>query len=197
MPIYGAYVSSTLGMMSQSHALNTISSNLANINTGGYKANETRFSTILSKSLFAQSDLGGVRTKDIQLISKQGNLVSSARDLDVAISGKGFFILKSELTGGQTFYGRDGSFSLATPGLTGTATADDGSTLTIKQGFLVDKNGFFVQGFSANADGTFPTSGTLTSLRVDQFAFAGAGKETTTATLNLNLPSRDSAGNPQ
>ena len=40
MAVYGAYVSSTLGMMSQSHSLNTISSNLANINTGGYKANE-------------------------------------------------------------------------------------------------------------------------------------------------------------
>ena len=48
MAVYGAYVSSTLGMMSQSHSLNTISSNLANINTGGYKANETRFSTVLS-----------------------------------------------------------------------------------------------------------------------------------------------------
>ena len=142
MAVYGAYVSSTLGMMSQSHSLNTISSNLANINTGGYKANETRFSTVLSESLFKQSDLGGVRVKDTQLIDKQGNLIVSDRALDVAISGKGFFILKSKLTGGENFYGRDGSFSLATPGLTGTTTADDGTVLTIKQGFLVDKNGF-------------------------------------------------------
>ena len=197
MAVYGAFVSSTLGMLSQSHSLNTISSNLANINTGGYKANETRFSTVLSESLFAQSDLSGVRPKDIQLIAKQGSLISSDRDLDVAIIGKGFFILNTELTGGQTLYGRDGSFSLATPGLTGTATADDGTTLTIKQGFLVDKNGFFVQGRAAAADGTFPTSGALTSLRVDQFAFAGASKATTTATLDLNLPALDSAGDPQ
>jgi flagellar hook protein FlgE len=32
---------------------------------------------------------------------------------------------------------------------------------------------------------------------VDQFAFAAAGKETTTASLDLNLPSLDSPGNPQ
>ena len=197
MAVYGAFVSSTLAMLSQSHSLNTISSNLANINTGGYKANETRFSTVLSGSLFEQSDLGGIRVKDTQLIDKQGNLIVSDRALYVAISGKGFFILKSKLTGGETFYGRDGSFSIDTPGLTGTATADDGTTLTIKQGFLVDKNGFFVQGRAAAADGTFPTSGSLTSLRVDQFAFAGAGKATTTATLDLNLPALDSAGDPQ
>lgn len=197
MAVYGAFVSSTLGMMSQSHSLNTISSNLANINTGGYKANETRFSTVLSKTLGEQSDLGGIRVKDFQRIDKQGNLVSSDRELDVAISGKGFFILKTELTGGKTYYGRDGSFSIGTPGLTGTAIADDGSSLTIKQGFLVDKNGFFVQGRAAKADGTFPTTGALTSLRVDQFAFAAAGKATTTASLDLNLPSLDSAGDPQ
>ncbi len=197
MAVYGAFVSSVLGMMSQSHSLNTIGSNLANINTGGYKANETRFSTVLSKSLFEQSDLGGVRPKDIQLISKQGSLIASDRDLDVAINGKGFFILKTELNGGKTFYGRDGSFSLAITGLTGTAIADDGTTLTIKQGFLVDKNGFFVQGRAAAADGTFPSSGALISLRVDQFAFAGAGKATTTAALDLNLPALDSPGDPQ
>ena len=198
MAVNGAYVSSTLGMMSQSHSLNTISSNLANINTGGYKANETRFSTVLSESLFEQSDLGGNRVKDIQLIDKQGSLIASDRDLDVAINGKGFFILNTKLTGkGKTFYGRDGSFSLDTPGPTAAVIADDGSTLTVKEGYLVDKNGFFVQGRAAAADGTFPTSGALTSLRVDQFAFAGTGKATTTAALDLNLPALDSAGDPQ
>ena len=115
MAVYGAFVSSTLGMLSQSHSLNTISSNLANINTGGYKANETRFSTVLSGSLFEQSDLGGIRVKDTQLIDKQGNLIVSDRALDVAISGKGFFILKSKLTGARPFTAVTGRSPLTPP----------------------------------------------------------------------------------
>ena len=110
MAVYGAYVSSTLGMMSQSHSLNTISSNLANINTGAYKANETRFSTVLSESLFEQSDLGGIRVKDYQRIDKQGSLIGSDRDMDVAINGKGFFQVR--MPDGNVAFTRDGSFQL-------------------------------------------------------------------------------------
>ena len=54
-----------------------------------------------------QSDLGGVAPKDYQNIDQQGFIVSSLGDLDVAINGRGFFIVNSKFDGsGQTLYRR-------------------------------------------------------------------------------------------
>ena len=45
----GTFVTSTMGMHSQSHALEQISANIANVNTVGYKKVETRFETQMTK----------------------------------------------------------------------------------------------------------------------------------------------------
>ena len=121
--------------MAQAHALNTIGVNLANVNTGGFKSTETRFSTVLSDTLDKQSDLGGVRPQDYQRIDMQGYNVSSRGDLDVAINGRGFFIVNTKFDGsGQTLYTRDGSFEIATEG-TDTATINDAAvTIKVKAG---------------------------------------------------------------
>ncbi|MCZ6467194.1 MAG: flagellar hook-basal body complex protein, partial [Alphaproteobacteria bacterium] len=194
MPVYGAFATSTLAMLSQAHALGTIGNNIANLTTGGFKATDTRFSTVLSDSLFNQSDLGGVTPKDINRIDQQGTVVSSSSALDVSINGQGFFILNTQLDGsGDTLYTRDGGFSMTT-GPDTTATADDGSTITVKEGYLVDKNGYYVQGWTPATDGTFSNSGTLSALRVDQFAFTATGQPTTTAQLGLNLPATANVG---
>ena len=197
MTVFNGFVSPTLGMMAQSHSLNTIGVNLANVNTGGFKSTETRFSTILSDTLDKQSDLGGVKPKDFQRIDQQGTVVSSLSDLDVAVNGRGFFIVNSKFDGtGQTLYTRDGSFEIATQG-TDTATVN-GATVTVKKAYLVDKNGYFVQGLERDATtGTFPLTGTLKPLRVDQFAFSNTGEATTAAELRLNLPANDAAGSTQ
>ena len=195
MPIYGAFANSTLAMLSQAHALGTIGNNIANLSTGGFKATDTRFSTVLSNSMFNQSDLGGVTPKDINRIDQQGTVVSSSSSLDVSINGQGFFILNTQLDGsGDTLYTRDGGFSMTT-GPDTTTTADDGSTITVKEGYLVDKNGHYVQGWTPATDGTFSNSGTLSALRVDQFAFTATGQPTTTAQLGLNLPAVADVGN--
>lgn len=195
MAVLGAFVSSTLGMLGQARALNTIGVNVANVNTGGYKRNDTHFKTILSDSIDAQSNLGGIATKDYQRVSQQGRLIVSAVDTDVAITGNGFIIVKTP--GGETQYTRDGSFQV-TSGDDVSATADDGSTITVKEGLLADKNGNFVQGFLPDpVTGVFPASGSLSNLRVDQFAFSQTFLATTTADLDLNLPAGDDAGNKQ
>ncbi len=194
MAVYGAFATSTLAMLSQAHALGTIGNNIANLTTGGFKATDTRFSTVLSDSLFNQSDLGGVTPKDINRIDQQGTVVSSSSSLDVSINGQGFFILNTQLDGsGDTLYTRDGGFSMTT-GPDTTTTADDGSTITVKEGYLVDKNGYYVQGWTPATDGTFSNSGTLSALRVDQFAFTATGQTTTTAQLGLNLPAVANVG---
>ncbi|HJO69225.1 MAG TPA: flagellar hook-basal body complex protein, partial [Rhodospirillales bacterium] len=158
MTVNWAFSAATHGMMSQAHALNNIGINIANVSTGGYRRTETQFATLLSRSLDHESDLSGVRPRDFQRIDDQGLMVSSARDLDVALNGKGFFIVNTEEGGsGKTYYTRDGSFQQAL-GSTATAT-NNNLPITINKGFLADKNGYFVQGFAPNASGAFPTTG--------------------------------------
>mgnify|MGYP006412638897 CR=1 FL=1 len=203
MPVYSAFTIPSLGMRAQAHSLATIGNNIANVTTGGFKRTDTNFSTLLSNTIDKQSDIGGVRPKDLNQITQQGNIVISNRDLDLAINGQGFFVLNSSATGGgQTYYGRDGSFEMATVNdisVTGTPSVDANNntianTIISKDGYLVDKNGYFLQGWTADpATGLF-TNTSLSSLRIDPYAFAVSGQTTTTAALKLNLPSADSPG---
>lgn len=190
MTVFNAFVIPTLGMSSQSHALNTIGNNVANVNTGGFKRTDTRFSTLLSDTYFEQSDIGGTRPKDYNRISVQGLLTASTSSFDVAINGKGYFALNSKQDGsGQALYTRDGGFGMVT-GNDVSVTADDGSTITVKEGYLTDKNNYYVQGYGwDSATGAFST--TASSMRVDQYAFANTGIATTTAKLAMNLPSNN------
>ncbi len=175
MPVHSAFIPSVMGMVSHAHALGTIGHNIANVNTGGFKSTDTKFATVLSDTLFEQSDLGGARPKDRFRIDVQGTLVATDNEQDVAVNGRGFFVLNTRSDGsGDTLYTRDGSFQLT--------TVDD-------EAFLVDKNGYFVQGISPLPDGSFPTTiGTPTALRVDPDLFADDSIPTTTGNLNLNLP---------
>ncbi len=195
MGVYGAFSPSVFGMLSQSQALNTIGINIANVSTGGYRARETRFSTLLSESVFNESDLNGVRPQEIQRIDKQGLLQASDSPFDLGISGRGFFILSDTFDqSGRTFYGRDGSFQMRTVNDI-SVTADDGSTITVRDGYLADKNGYFVLGWEPDANGEFTDSGgTLTPLRIDSYAFSDVFEPTTTADLVANLPANNDAG---
>jgi flagellar hook protein FlgE len=216
MAIFGSFASSTLAMIAQSHAFNNISTNIANINTGGYKATDTRFATVLSRTFTSgqgsstlsggtpslDSGLGGVRATDLNRINQQGKIVSSPRQLDVAINGKGFFVLNaSQDGGGQELFTRDGSFDLSTGDQFSVAgiPLSDGSagTVTSTEGLLIDKNGFFVQGRKIGSDGKFPDSGSLQSIRLDQFAFVADFVPTTGAELVLNIPAGEAITLPQ
>ncbi len=197
MPVYSAFAVPTLGMLSQSAAMNNIGTNIANLTTGGYKRTDTAFSTLVSKTMFEQSDLGGVKPKNVQRVDQQGALQSSSNDLDLAINGRGMFIFNTEFGGGgDTVYGRDGTFATRTVN-TISVTGNGGSTVSTKDGYLVDKNGYFLQGYTAvPATGLF-TSTTLSPLRVDQYAFSSIGLASTSAALQLNIPSTDIAAAPQ
>ncbi len=199
------FQSSTLGMMSQAYALNTIGKNVANVNTGGYKRTDTQFETVLSKTLDKNvSDIGGIRPKDYQIIDSQGVIQSSERDLDLAIVGTGFFQVSTNFAQtGETLYTRDGSFrtaavnQISVPGTGFTindSPAFDSNGVQIHpvsgtDAYLVDKNGYYVLGWSAESDGTFTNTGALSPLRIDVNAFTSTFTPSSTSRLHLNLPS--------
>lgn len=194
MAISSGYVSSTLGMLAQSHALNVIGANIANISTVGYKRTETEFKTVLSEKLKEQSDLGGVRPIDLQRIDSQGQIQTTSNDLDVAILGDGFFMVSPTLAvSNRIFFTRDGTFEISTdnPTVTVDTTGQSTATSTTFQGFLVDKNGYYLLGWAPQADGTFSNTGTTAPMRVDAGAFTNVGQPSTAAELVLNLPANN------
>ena len=197
----------TLAMMGQSHKLSTISQNIANMNTDGYKRTDTEFRTLMSSGFTSigattdnpsagtiNSDLGGVSPFDFQRISNQGQVRATDRSLDVAIIGDGFFMVSPDINvNGNIQYTRRGAFDINVTERTDTVTLDDGNTYTVNQGYLADQFGNYLLGYAPNADGTF-TLGTPSPMRIDQFAFEEEGVSTTATSLDVNLPANDPAG---
>ncbi|MEK9723481.1 MAG: flagellar hook-basal body complex protein, partial [Rhodospirillaceae bacterium] len=114
------------------------------------------------------------------------------RDLDLAINGDGFFYVSPTFqVSDEIFFTRDGTFEVGlADAQTSQVTADDNSTITINNGYLIDKNGYYVLGYAADANtGLFSTTGTLAPMRIDEWTFVNTNKPTSTASLGLNLPS--------
>lgn len=116
------------GMQAQQTQLDTISHNLANVGSNGFKRGHVVFEDLIYQNLrqagansseATQLPAGlqvglGVRPVATTRIFSQGNLQQSSNPLDVAIKGNGFFQI--ELPDGTTAYTRDGGFQLDAQG---------------------------------------------------------------------------------
>ncbi|HTN14551.1 MAG TPA: flagellar basal-body rod protein FlgF [Sphingomonadaceae bacterium] len=115
--MFGSIYIGLSGLNAYSEGLKTVSNNVSNLNTTGFKASDVSFSDVYgsgsSGGLDYTSSGGqaghGVSLNDIALNFGQGELRQTDRDLDLAIDGGGFFVL---LDGEQTLYTRTGSFSV-------------------------------------------------------------------------------------
>lgn len=133
------------GMTTQQTNVDTISNNLSNINTVGYKKESAQFKTLLyqtiqntqtdsegnSKPIGAQVGLG-VRTSAVRSVYTQGAYTETGNDYDFAINGEGFFVV--QLPDGSHGYTRNGSFQMA--------IGENGLTLATAEGYpVLDTNG--------------------------------------------------------
>src|ERR1700722_2517133 len=81
------------GLIANSAALTTISNNIANVNTVGYKQSETSFESLVTSTNGVVSDnAGGVSATSQQLVTQLGQTQQTDSPLDLAISGQGFFV---------------------------------------------------------------------------------------------------------
>lgn len=120
--------SAASGMKAQQLNVDTISNNLANVNTTGFKQSRVSFQDLMYQTIKnagtpnsqgSQVPTGievghGVRPAATQKMFSQGSLKNTGNDLDLAIKGKGFF--KVQLPDGSVGYTRDGSFKLDSNG---------------------------------------------------------------------------------
>lgn len=106
----------TSGLVGFSKGLETISQNVANLNTPGFKGSNSQFNALFSSSgenagggKQNAAGGGGMTATASVLNFGQGQVNQTGKDLDVAIEGNGFFVLKDK--DGNISYTRDGRFS--------------------------------------------------------------------------------------
>ena len=146
------------GMQAQQTNVETISNNIANMTTTGFKRRRAEFQDLIYQDLRRvgsnSSDSGtivpsgaqvglGVKTAAIYSINEQGNLQQTSNSLDLAIQGNGY--LQVTLPSGDTAYTRDGTLALAADGTIVTA---DG--YAVAPGITVPTN---AQSVTINASG--------------------------------------------
>ena len=121
----GAMWNGVSGIWNHDKGIAVESNNLANSNTVGHKKDQISFSDVL----YSQAGFGkGVQTQSISKQFEQGNIVQSGVGIDVAIEGKGFFVVKSRENPNEIYYTRAGNLVQA------------------KDGFLVTQDDYKIQG---------------------------------------------------
>lgn len=109
-----SFYTSLTGLNSATAQLGVTSNNIANVGTTGFKRSRADFGDIFSTSPLqkSSSNIGqGVSLKQVSQEFSQGNVTTSGNSLDLAITGDGFFPLRSP-DGLQEVYTRNGSFLL-------------------------------------------------------------------------------------
>jgi len=169
MGILSSLYTGVSGLSAHGEALGVTADNIANANTTGFKASRAEFQDIIAKSLkgiLGGNQIGrGVKIGAVNPILNQGNIDTTEKVTDIAISGDGYFVLKG--SDGQSF-SRDGSFHFDREGYLVT---NDNQRI---QGFMSDENGRIV---NKSADIKFPRA-------------LIPAKATQEVKLDLNLDSR-------
>ncbi|MCV3766255.1 flagellar hook protein FlgE [Rhizobium sp. TRM95796] len=132
MSLYGMMRTGVSGMNAQANRLSTVSDNIANSSTTGYKGASTEFSSLLMPQTNGSYNSGSVETETRYSISQQGSLTYTTSDTDLAINGKGYFLVQD--ASGQTFLTRAGSFQ------------------PDSEGNLVNAGGYTLMGYDYGAD---------------------------------------------
>lgn len=170
MGITSAFYSGVSGLNTNSQAMTVIGNNLANTNTVGFKGSRHVFADLLSGTINGSggsSQVGkGVGVSTMDTMFSQGTFETTESNLDCAIEGDGFFILREE--GDQTsYYSRAGAFSFD------------------EAGYLKNPEGLYVQGIAYDADGAL-VGGDPTDIQVLSTGLI-AGSATTELSLETNL----------
>ncbi|GAA7456808.1 flagellar basal-body rod protein FlgG [Helicobacter pylori] len=130
--------SATSGMLAQQTHIDTTSNNIANVNTTGFKKSRADFNDLFYQAIqYAGTNTSnttlspdgmevglGVRPSAITKMFSQGSPKETENNLDVAITGKGFF--QVQLPDGTTAYTRSGNFKL-----------DEQGNLVTSEGYLL------------------------------------------------------------
>lgn len=172
------------GLKAHEMMLDVAGNNIANVNTNAYKSNRVTFAELLSstvaKATGPSANLGGVNPQQLgtgvgvagmSRDMNQGNIVSTGQDLDMAISGEGYFTLSD---GSQDVYTRIGAFSIDS----------DGALVDTATGYRVQRTGTVGEsdGFQASGNGNIyiPFDAALPAKKTSEVTMTGNLRATAT-----------------
>ncbi|MCC3306565.1 flagellar hook protein FlgE [Sneathiella sp. HT1-7] len=178
MSLTAAMFSGVSGLAAQSTAMATISDNISNTNTIGYKGTNAIFSTLVTESATDTTySAGGVLVHPRAQIDQQGLITASDSTTHMAIAGDGFFVVSTAAdpttAGGNYVYTRAGTFEPDATGL------------------LRNAQGYYLQGWEIDPDGNIPANQSdLAALSpVNITGLTGNAEATSTINLKANLSS--------
>jgi len=150
------------GLNAATTDLNVTSNNIANANTTGFKKSRAEFSDVFAGN---PNGIGaGVRLTNVRQEFTQGNVDITERQLDLAVSGNGFFILND---GGAPLYSRVGAFGIN------------------NEGFVENSQGERLQVYAPTVQGGFNT-GSLQDLELT--VDVNPPEPSTLVDMSVNLP---------
>lgn len=171
-----SFYTSLSGLKASQTEMSTISHNLANVGTNGFKRSRTEFADVIASNLSTTPNQmigSGTMVQSIRQQFTQGGLMQSGSALDLAISGEGFFAVKSNPDSAQVAFTRNGGF------------------LIDANRNVVDSNGGHLQVYPVDGSGAVVASGldSVVSLRLPQTSGVPRGTETVKLSVNLSASS--------
>ncbi|MFN3598291.1 MAG: flagellar hook protein FlgE [Aquificaceae bacterium] len=158
--------------------------NLANVNTIGFKGSRPIFQDVISSvtiglntvtnTMKATTYGAGILVDSTQKLWNIGNFKQTGVNTDLAIQGRGLFIIKDPISGAN-YYTRDGQFRLS------------------RDGFMVNSGGLKLQGFKVDEKGKTVGTGLEDIHIVQQLSPNATGQIKFLGPTNLNA---DAAGIP-
>jgi len=173
MSLFGSLNIGVAGLAANSAALSATSSNIANVNTVGYKQATTNFSTFLNSTGIGGGASAGVTAVIGQDVTAQGLPITTSSPTDMSISGNGFFVVSPTATSTVREYTRAGSFTPDT------------------DGNLVNAAGLYLRGWALDSLGNVPTdTGNFSLINVS--SVLGKAQATDNLGIQANLQSSES-----
>ncbi len=172
-----SFYTSLSGLQASQKEMSTISHNLANVATDGFKKSRVEFADVIASSVSSSptSLVGsGVVTKAIRQQFGQGTLTQSGTALDLAVSGDGFFVTKADPEATKINFTRNGGF------------------LVDNERYVVDGQGGNLQVFPVDGSGTVVAAGveSTVSLRLPQTSGTPVPTGNVGLSVNLNAGSQ-------
>ena len=174
MSLISAMYNGIAGLTVHSQAMSVVGNNLANSSTMAFKRSSTQFEDFFYQNVTTGNSFGQVGLgADIASISgdfSQGAFETTSSATDLAISGNGFFMVNNPNTD-KTYYTRAGNFDFD------------------KNGYLVDPNGYVVQGWKAytnSTTGQVSNIGSLGDIKLASFQISPSATTKMRMVTNLN-----------
>ncbi|MFP4295314.1 MAG: flagellar hook protein FlgE [Halothiobacillaceae bacterium] len=169
-----SFNTSVSGLNAAQRDLNVTGNNISNAKSAGFKKSRAEFGDVYAVSAFGNSKTAtgqGAQSQIVRQQFSQGNLEFTDSGLDLALSGEGFFVFSPGVNSSENLYSRSGALGVN------------------KEGYLVNAQGQYLQGYPADERGNIVGSTLDVAGAIRLPLDAGDPEATSEVDMGLNLSS--------